>query len=410
MWAALAPSRRSPRSDVRAPYLVAKRWSHPPLHPSPTSNTRSSSIARAASSSKSAEGRDLGHAGLQKGPRDLQGRGHSSARFVHPTALRPSAAAVSGDLSGRADPANPRHRLLACGWESSRRAFTTQGIRVLSWDAFARAPSDRRTCLPTRAGRQLRGGHRLRLQQPRCFPGEGGAEGGASFKYFESNAKGDRGTPLALDDATRAQFREFAKSTTGGDIVANQVIALSSSLDSTGIVTTTGESIWFYRRTVTIPTTTQQGMRFLFARLENNAWTPAKPEIPEPLAIAAPTRMQERKTSPGDPGVGLAGRLCSRAPRFDSRRGQRFRHEVSERSQMNSVKRVASLTIALSEPCSFSLPAPFSRRGNRRRTSRPDRRKRGISRLLCPGTSRRLGRPLPHPSRPRRRRSTRTFT
>ena len=48
-------------------------------------------------------------------------------------------------------------------------------------------------------------------------------------------------------------------------------------LDSTAIVTLTGESIWFYRRAETRPTSAQRGLRFLFGRVEGGGWTPAAP-------------------------------------------------------------------------------------------------------------------------------------
>jgi hypothetical protein len=166
------------------------------------------------------------------------------------------------------------------------RAFTSHDYRVFSWDAL-RGLERQKNLSPYAAGKELGADIVFVFNSLDAAPVQAGAQSGASFKYFASDPKGTRLDPLALDDATRSTFREFAKSQAGAD-PANQVVALSSTLDSTAIVTSGGESVWFYRRTVTRPVRTRRGMRFLFGRTLGGPWTPAIPDVPVPLGAAPP--------------------------------------------------------------------------------------------------------------------------
>jgi hypothetical protein len=166
------------------------------------------------------------------------------------------------------------------------RALTQNGYRVYSWDAL-RGLERQKNLSPYAAGKELGADIVFVFNSLDAAPVQAGAGARASFKYFASDPKGDRLDPLALDDATRSKFRDFAKSQ-AGTVAANQVVALSSTLDSTAIVTSGGESVWFYRRTVTLPVKTRSGMRFLFGRTGWGEWKPAIPLVAEALGVAPP--------------------------------------------------------------------------------------------------------------------------
>jgi hypothetical protein len=166
------------------------------------------------------------------------------------------------------------------------RALTQNGYRVYSWDAL-RGLERQKNLSPYAAGKELGADIVFVFNSLDAAPVQAGSSLRASYKYFASNPRGARLQPLALDDATRGKFRDFAKSQAGA-VDAKQVIALSSTLDSTAIVTSGGESVWFYRRTVTKPITTGAGMRFLFGRAGGDEWMPAVPFIPQPVGVAPP--------------------------------------------------------------------------------------------------------------------------
>jgi hypothetical protein len=163
------------------------------------------------------------------------------------------------------------------------KLLTNKGYIVFSWDAL-RGLERQKNLAPYAAGKELGADIVFVFNSLDAAEIESGTVSGASYKYFSSNEKGDRGEPLALDDATRGTFKEFAKAQAGSDD-AKAVVALSSTLDSAAISTGTGESVWFYRRTVTEAVSNRRGMRFLFGRVEGQPWTPAAPALPAIAAI-----------------------------------------------------------------------------------------------------------------------------
>ena len=166
------------------------------------------------------------------------------------------------------------------------RALARTNFRVISWDVLHKR--EKQKGLSTyEAAKEL--GAEVVFVFNTLETGElkAGGKVGTTFKYFASDHLGQRGQPLALDDATRAQMRDYAAKSAGGAPTAARVVALSATLDSTAIVTSTGESFWFYRRTVTIPTEATSGMRFLFARTPMSPWQPARPYIPQVMPTVA---------------------------------------------------------------------------------------------------------------------------
>jgi hypothetical protein len=106
-------------------------------------------------------------------------------------------------------------------------------------------------------------------------------------KAYQSDESGIPGAPVALDDDTRSAFLGYARSARMKQIPDPTVIGLRSRVDTTAIVTKTGESVWFYRRAVAMPTESPQGLRLLFGRLRGGRWTPAAPardDLPAPDA------------------------------------------------------------------------------------------------------------------------------
>ncbi len=219
---------------------------------------------------------------------------HAAAIRLPDSCLATTAAGATGISSA----GNTQNILsTACGvWLSElERSLTQNGFRVFSWDAL-RGLERQKNLSPYEAGRQLGAEVVFVFNSLDASPVRAGGQTGASFKYFNSDAKGDRLSPLALDDTTRQQFRDFAKTYGGGETPGGAIVALSSTLDSTAIITgtdeqrqrgvTAGESIWFYRRTVTIPIRSKTGKRFLFAKLAGSGWMPARPELPPVAAVA----------------------------------------------------------------------------------------------------------------------------
>ena len=178
------------------------------------------------------------------------------------------------------------------------RALTKIGFKVYSWDAL-RGLQDQKHLSPYDAGRELGADVVFVFNSLAASALKGGGQAQARYKYFASNAKGERLKPLPLEESTRAQFKQFAKSNGGISSSPDAVTALSCTLNSTAIVTGSnnpqeaakaGESIWFYKRTVTHPVRTAAGMRFLFARLPGGDWTPAVPDVPKVAAVVQAPR------------------------------------------------------------------------------------------------------------------------
>jgi hypothetical protein len=224
--------------------------------------------------------------------------GFGVAAIRLPDSCEQESAASVGGLSAK----DRTKTILAtqCGvWLAElERALTSAKFRVISWDAL-RGMERQKSLSPYEAGKVLGADIVFVFNSLDASPVKAGASAGASFKYFVSDARGAKGPPLALDDQTRAMFKDFAKRAAGGDGGdAQQVVALSSSLDSTAIPTGLndakigGESIWFYRRTVTLPIKTTKGMRFLFGRMPFGAWQPAAPWVPPQMAVPQGPRLQ----------------------------------------------------------------------------------------------------------------------
>jgi hypothetical protein len=176
-------------------------------------------------------------------------------------------------------------------WLSAiEQALTSAGFRVMAWDAVWRL--EREKSLSTyNAAKELGAEIVFVFNALDAATITAGSSKIPKHEYFESDEQGRRGIPLTLDEQTRSAFLKYTLDAAAKSLEPASVIALSASLDSTAIVTQTGESVWFYRRTVTRPTEAKQGLKLLFGRVNGGGWTPAAPvaegAAPVPAAAAA---------------------------------------------------------------------------------------------------------------------------
>jgi hypothetical protein len=171
------------------------------------------------------------------------------------------------------------------------RALTDAGLRVLAWDAVSKL--EREKGLSTYdAAKELGADVVFVFNELGAADVTAGASNLPTHGYFESDEHGRHGAPLELDERTRSGFLEYTLGAAGKAIQPGSVVALTSSLDVTAIVTLTGESIWFYRRKAALPTSAKQGLKLLFGRAAGGGWTPAAP-VTAPSGQAEPAPSAE---------------------------------------------------------------------------------------------------------------------
>jgi hypothetical protein len=175
------------------------------------------------------------------------------------------------------------------------RALTAAGFRVLAWDALARLEQEKNLTTSS-AAKELGADIAFVFNALAAEDVTAGSNPLPKHQYFESDERGTRGAPLELDEQTRSAFLAYTRSAAAKSIRPDEVIAVSASLDSTAIMTQTGESIWFYRRTAAQPTKVRQGLRLLFGRVEGGGWTPAAPSLDAP-----PSSTDSDAKAPGAP-------------------------------------------------------------------------------------------------------------
>jgi hypothetical protein len=173
------------------------------------------------------------------------------------------------------------------------KALVKANFRVVSWDSLHGL--ERSKNLPAYVAAKELGADVLFLfNSLEASDVKAGGEAGARFQYFASDERGTKGQPFPLPDNERLALRNFvqAKTKVFTGKEAAGVVALSSTLDSTAILTSTGESVWFYRNTTVKPVTKDTGARFLFAKY-NGAWYPASRDFQLVAAIPSVTMSAE---------------------------------------------------------------------------------------------------------------------
>ena len=185
------------------------------------------------------------------------------------------------------------------------KALSQVGFRVMSWDAVWQL--EKQKGLSTyNAAKDLGADIVFVFNSLEPADIKAGAALKASYRYFTTTDRGQRGNPLPLDDQTRAGFQGFIQKATTSKQRPDQVIALSAVLDATAVPTKTGESIWFYRRTLVLPTESVRGMRFLFGRMPGSKWEPAIPNRDTaPDLVASPVNMATEDQQSSSVGAGV---------------------------------------------------------------------------------------------------------
>lgn len=192
--------------------------------------------------------------------------------------LNESAAQVTGEA--RRTQAIVKTR---CGtWLAElEKALVKQRFRVVSWDSLRGLITSQG--LPAfSAAKQLGADVLFLFNSLEAADVPAGGEAASKYEYFHSDDKGAKGEPFPLMENERAAIRDFAAQKMADQVRklggSSGVAALSSTLDSTAILTSTGESIWFYRNTTLKPVTTKSGGQFLFAKYQGQ-WFPARREM-----------------------------------------------------------------------------------------------------------------------------------
>jgi hypothetical protein len=172
------------------------------------------------------------------------------------------------------------------------KAFVGAGYRVISWDALWKLEKQKGLS-PYNAGKELGAEVVFIFNSLDVGNIEGGTSTQGKFRYFDSNPSGAVLAPKALDEHDRTFFKTAAQ--VGFRLVTKgaaekQILALSSIIDAQAVLTESGQSIWFYSRTVTVPTSEKRGMKFLFGRYPGETFVPVAPEQAEVAAVEmAPT-------------------------------------------------------------------------------------------------------------------------
>lgn len=195
------------------------------------------------------------------------------------TCLTDTAARVTGTASDS--------RLILttqCGiWlKELESALSNSGYRVISWDALHRAESagDMSTYS---AAAKLGADVVFLINSLESNPTNLKDVGRMKLSYSKSNAAGDKLAPAALDENRRAWLRQYVGDRTDHTKrEATGIKAHAATLDLTAVAATGGESVWFYRRSLTrlvenVLRSAEQ-MSFLFANHPGKLeWWPVAP-------------------------------------------------------------------------------------------------------------------------------------
>jgi hypothetical protein len=164
------------------------------------------------------------------------------------------------------------------------RALTNAGFRLTAWDAVLKLEREKNLSTYL-AAKELGAELVFVLNDVNVASTTASSVKLAKHEYFESDEQGRRGKPLTFDEQTRSAFLAYTLDAARKSIQPESVVALTASLDSTAIVTQTGESIWFYRRSTALATQAKQGLKLLFGRVAGGGWTPAAPVAEDTNAV-----------------------------------------------------------------------------------------------------------------------------
>jgi hypothetical protein len=179
----------------------------------------------------------------------------------------------------------------ACGlWLSELERGFSRHYRVISWDALRRLETSTQTST-YQAAQRLGADVVFVINSLEANPSTLGASGSQSLSYFSSDEFGNRRGALPLTASTRAFFRGQVMQR-APTVSPDSVVALTATLDTTAIITTSGESAWFFRRAVVEPVARRElGMQFLF-KGSGQLWRPVLPQSAGGEAITAATEQE----------------------------------------------------------------------------------------------------------------------
>lgn len=156
------------------------------------------------------------------------------------------------------------------------RALSEHNYRVISWGAIKQEQQNNR--LSTYEAAQRLGAEVVFVvNSMEANDMKRSASDGWKATYFHSDAAGTRGTRAVLPAMVREPLREVARRHVTR-ILQDPIVGWAGTLDVTAVLASTGESIWFFRHSITRPRERENGMRFLFRRKPSSeTYVPVRP-------------------------------------------------------------------------------------------------------------------------------------
>lgn len=193
------------------------------------------------------------------------------------------------------------------------RALTEQGYKVIAWSAL-RQEEDSKGITTVEAARKLEAEVVLVVNSMEQTSYDRGHSWSASYRYFDSDSSGIRLDKAVPADAARTWLKAFVKNAASVGLSSDDVTGVAATLDVTAVLAQTGESIWFFRHTLSRSLQASNGMRFLFTRLQADAKRPCPPNVAQcgPKTPLTPVRPE---------GLPLASDFAPAATSEDVERG-----------------------------------------------------------------------------------------
>lgn len=165
------------------------------------------------------------------------------------------------------------------------RALTDQRYKVISWSAI-RQEQDTKRVSTYEAARNLGADVVFVVNSMETSDIKRNSAAGRRTAYFRSDSMGVKGNKLALEQSEREPLKRFVSRSSGRGAL-DGIVGWAGTLDVTAVRASTGESIWFFRHSISKPRATQSGMRFLFRKpAAAAAYTPVRPGgLPEQVQV-----------------------------------------------------------------------------------------------------------------------------
>jgi len=116
--------------------------------------------------------------------------------------------------------------------------------------------------------------------------------GGERYRYFEADAQGMTRGARFIEPSARASLEGTIARLVGEMRAPGAIMALTSSVEGRAVLSSSGETIWRYRRTFTQRVGGRTGMRFLFGHYGSDPWIPVAPTGPVPLESSEAIRAE----------------------------------------------------------------------------------------------------------------------